>query len=369
MSSTVSLCPNSETVVQPLLNAQFYLSRNGFELDVNLIINIPGVTAIFGPSGCGKTTLLRCLAGLETECKGTLFIEGANALSLAPSKRLIGYVPQDAYLFEHLTAKENIDFSRKRSAQPISDTELRELIRILDIAEILNRKPGQLSGGEKQRVAMARALSIKPKMLILDEPLASIDASRKSHILNYFEQLFPRLAIPIVFVTHSLQEITRLADNVVVMEAGRVSVQGAVMDLLAKPYSYKYFSEQPFSVLSGKVTTVSDHYNLTEIRVGELIFKMPKQEVELGQIVRLRVSGRDVSLALVEPQQSSILNVFFCRINDINMETGVGSCLVSLVTEGGVTLMAQVSSYSQSKLNLSIGLSVFVQVKAVSIVH
>ena len=210
--------------------------RGGFRLEVDLRLPMRGVTALFGASGSGKTTLLRLVAGLE-RAPTRVVVDGDiwqdTHTRRAPHQRPVGVVFQEANLFPHLTAQANIDFGRRRCNTAMNDAELAPLVALLGLENRLTHKPAQLSGGERQRVAIARALALKPKVLLLDEPLAALDDARRTEVLPYLDALHTRLAIPLIYVTHSVDEVARLADHLVVLEAGRVAWQGDVATGLA----------------------------------------------------------------------------------------------------------------------------------------
>lgn len=225
-----------------MIEAALRLARRDFTLDVALSLPASGITALFGPSGCGKTTVLRALAGLEhatgrVALHGEVWQDSAQGHFTATHRRPIGYVIQEAALFSHLSVQGNLDYGRRRSAHASSATSreaLNQAIELLGIGPLMGRRPATLSGGERQRVAIARALATQPRLLLMDEPLAALDAQRKAEILPYLERLHRTLALPVVYVTHAMEEVVRLADQLVLMSAGRVLAAGPLAELLAR---------------------------------------------------------------------------------------------------------------------------------------
>ncbi|WP_456406082.1 molybdenum ABC transporter ATP-binding protein, partial [Thiolapillus sp.] len=214
------------------------LQQEDFSLDVDLSIPAGGISALFGPSGCGKTTLLRAIAGLERQARGTLRVNGMRwqdqGFFLPPHKRSLGYVFQEASLFPHLNVQHNLEYGLKRVANGERKVSLDSAIELLGIGQLLDRKPHQLSGGERQRVAIARALAVSPSLLLMDEPLAALDMVRKQEILPYLESLHSRLEIPVIYVSHSPDEVARLADHLILMADGTISASGPIADMLTR---------------------------------------------------------------------------------------------------------------------------------------
>lgn len=359
------------------IKACFNVPLANFELQVDLTLPGSGVTAVFGKSGSGKTTFLRCLAGLHHEAGGQLSFCGevwqSDGYFLPTYKRPLGYVFQDASLFPHLNVTGNLEYGRKRTSASIQETELNEVIRILNLEHLLNRWPDQLSGGEKQRVAIARALMLKPKLLLMDEPLASLDQERKHEILGYLENLQSELKIPMFYVTHSTDEVTRLANHLLVLDEGKIIANGELKLLLGNPFVVKAISDEPFTLLFGKICNEQKEQHLTEIEVQGGLLRVPHQTAYKDEVfgkgeVRLRLYAKDISISLIRPTQTSILNIIECTITDIAPTQSGGQCLVGLAWNGA-TLIARITSFSCSELGLTSGMVVFAQIKAVSVIQ
>ncbi|MDZ7595072.1 MAG: molybdenum ABC transporter ATP-binding protein [Thiobacillus sp.] len=220
------------------IEARFRVARENFTLEVDLQLPDRGITALFGPSGCGKTTLLRAIAGLERAPDGRLVVSGEPwqdaDIFIPPHRRALGYVFQETSLFPHLSVRRNLEYGMKRVPENERTLHWDEVIDWLGLAPLIGQQPHQLSGGQRQRVAIGRALLSSPRLLLMDEPLAALDASARTEILPYLDQLHQRLAIPMLYVSHAVEEVARLADHLVCLEAGRVAWQGAAADGLAR---------------------------------------------------------------------------------------------------------------------------------------
>jgi molybdate transport system ATP-binding protein len=303
------------------ISARFDLGWHGFSLDVNLVLPGHGVSCLFGESGSGKTTVLRCLAGLIHAPGGEMVFKGEvwqRQRHWVPThRRSIGYVFQEANLFPHLTAIGNLRYGMRRS-EAASEASLSAAVDLLGISHLLDRRPATLSGGERQRVAIARALASAPRLLLMDEPLAALDAARKTEILPYLERLHRELALPIVYVTHALDEVARLADHLVLLHQGRVQAQGPVAELMARADLPLGQQDEAGVLIDAEVAEHDRAYGLTRIAfagtglwVGELV-QAP------GQRVRARVLARDVSVSRSAPQQSSVLNALPVTLHSLH---------------------------------------------------
>ncbi len=350
------------------IHARFALSWPGFALDVDLQLPGRGVIALFGPSGCGKTTLLRSLAGLE-QPRGHLVVNGEvwqDAHTWLPAhRRPLGYVFQEASLFPHLSVMGNLQFGIKRSPDA-GRIPLDHVIDLLGIRPLLERRPQALSGGERQRVGIARALAVNPRLLLMDEPLAALDHARKQEILPYLDRLQQELAIPIVYVTHSPDEVARLASHLVVLERGHVVTSGALTDTLSRLDLPVRLGEDAGVVIDARVGSIDTQWHLARMDFdgGHLWTRDP--QLPAGTVARVRILARDVSLARDEPGRSSIQNVLHGRIDGIADDDAPGLALVR-VSVGAAAILARVTRRSLAELALQAGDEAWVQVKSVAL--
>lgn len=354
------------------LQARFQLDYPEFTLDVDLDLPGRGVTALFGHSGSGKTTLLRLVAGLIRTPHGRLSVNGEvwqdGRTCLPTHKRSLGYVFQEASLFPHLTARGNLEYGMKRVGTAMDRAALEQTVALLGIGHLLDRRPHQLSGGERQRVAIARALAVQPRLLLMDEPLAALDLKRKREILPYLERLHDALEIPVLYVSHSPDEVARLADTLVVMEEGRVRAVGAVAEVFSRLDLALAQDQEASAVIEGVVLSHDDDYALTRLAIPGGHLSVTRLERAIRDRVRVRIQARDVSLALEEPGASSILNSLPARILEMR-EIEQAQVLVKLCTGDGARapLLARITRHSRDRLGLREGQSVFAQVKAVAL--
>jgi molybdate transport system ATP-binding protein len=360
------------------LRARFKLDRPAFSLDVDLDLPTRGVTALFGHSGSGKTTLLRCIAGLEHAPGGFLGIAGEiwqDADHFVPThKRPIGYVFQEASLFPHLTARGNLEYGRKRAGGGkdggMDRGELDHIVELLGIGALLERRPDQLSGGERQRVGIACALAVKPRLLLLDEPLAALDLARKQEILPYLERLHEELDIPVLYVSHAPDEVARLADHIVVMQAGRAVASGPLTETLARLDLPIHLGEDAGVVLDAVVTERDAQWQLARVAFAS----NPDAGVwvrdgghAIGHRVRVRILARDVSLALTRHNGTSIQNILPGVVAELADDTHPALALVR-INIGGAALVARLTRRSAHDLKLTPGQIVYAQIKAVALI-
>ncbi|GLQ30443.1 molybdenum ABC transporter ATP-binding protein [Litoribrevibacter albus] len=373
---------NSSLTDQKVIRANFQLNfahsataqqkDAPFDLDVDVTLPGSGITAIFGHSGSGKTTLLRCIAGLEQPSQGLLTVNGdlwQNGQTFLPThKRPLAYVFQESSLFPHLTAKGNLNYAIKRSKQPLSQDFYDRVINTMGIESILSRYPAQLSGGERQRVAIARALLIQPQLLLMDEPLASLDLARKQEILPYLERLKTHFDLPILYVSHSMDEVARLADHAVTLNEGRVIAQGNLTEVFSRidlPISY---GDDTGVVIKGRIVERDEQWQLNKVEFdGGAVWVCDGGEA-IDQQVRIRVLAKDVSLALSSHDDMSILNRIQVCIEEIHPCNGSSMSLVRLKA-GDSFLIARLTNKSLHHLNLTQGSSAWAQIKSVAIVH
>jgi len=352
-------------------------AQRPFQLDIDLRLPARGVSAIFGPSGSGKTTLLRAVAGLERQAVGRVVIDGevwqdsAAGRFVPTHRRPLGMVFQDGALFPHLSVADNLAFGRRhvsgRAAGGTADTAA--VIDLLGLGALLGRRPDSLSGGEQQRVAIARALLAEPRLLLMDEPLAALDEARKAEFLPWLEKLHDQLEIPVLYVSHSLPEVARLADHLILLDDGRSIADGPLSALLARldlPLSH---GEEAFVVVTATVGAYDSEYALARLDFagdGQHSLWAPSPPRTTGAPVRVRIQARDVSLANEVPQASSILNTLAATVAGIERQAP-GRALAQLRI-GETTLLARLTQKSVDHLGIAAGRPVYAQVKSVALV-
>jgi molybdate transport system ATP-binding protein len=353
--------------------AKLLLSRGPFTLQVELDLPGSGITILFGPSGSGKTTCLRALAGLD-RARGSVSVCGQTwqdderGVFLPTHRRALGYVFQDPSLFAHLTVRGNLEYGRRRSGSPPAEESARSLIALLGIEDLLDRRPDHLSGGERQRVAIARALLAGPRLLLMDEPLASLDVARKTEVLPYLERLRDESSIPIVYVSHSLDEVARLANHLVLLEGGRLLASGPATETLARLDLPTALYTDAGVVVETRVAAHDDVDNLTRLDMGGESLWVTRLDRPMGATARVRILARDVSLAREAPGPSSILNVFAGHVQELK-DSGPDRVNVRLsVGASGVFLLARITRRSRDALGLAEGLTVHALVKSVALV-
>ena len=357
-----------------MIEATLHLTRGAFTLDVALALPARGVSVLFGPSGCGKTTLLRCLAGLERAPGGRVVVDGevwqdeAAGVFVPTHRRAIGVVFQEASLFDHLSVRANVEFGWKRLAPSERRVSLDEAVAWTGIESMLQRSTAGLSGGERQRVAIARALAVSPRLLLMDEPLAALDVARKAEILPAIEQLNALSGITIVYVSHAIAEVARLADHVVLMEAGRTVASGPVAELLSRLDLPLPPGEDAGVVLQGEVGALDPEWQLARLDVPGAAFWTRDPGLPVGHRIRLRVLARDVSLSLAAQPESSIVNQIEAIVEAIADDTHPSQVLVRLRTRAGSSaLLARVTRRSAQALALEPGRAVWAMVKSVAL--
>ena len=351
------------------IKARFYLQRDKFVLDAAFTVPMQGITAIFGPSGCGKTTLLRAVAGLE-QCHSGFFSLGDDIWQdtqyfLPAHRRSLGYVFQEANLFPHLTVQGNLTYGYKRLPAAERRLELQQVVNLLGLEHMLPRRVQYLSGGERQRVAIARALLTSPRLLLMDEPLAALDMKSKIEIYPFLERLHNELAIPILYVSHSPDEVARLADQLVLMRAGRIEAVGPIAEMLTRSDLPLAHGDEAESLIEAKVVGHDETFHLTRLEFAGGEFIVPRKALAEGQVVRLRVLARDVSLTLAEQTNTSILNIFPARIEEISAENPAQ--MTVRLDAAGVPILSRITRKSATALELVPGKQVYVQVKSVAL--
>jgi len=353
-----------------MIHARFNLAYTGFLLHAEIQLPMHGITALFGPSGSGKTTLLRCIAGLERTAGGMLRVrdevwqEGESFLPVY--RRRLGYVFQESNLFTHLSVRGNLEYGWRRTPVKQRSVKLEQVVEWLGLGEILDRSDTTgLSGGERQRVAVGRALLTSPRLLLMDEPLSALDYSSKQEIMPYLERLHRELDIPVIYVSHSLDEVTRLADYMVLLERGCIIASGTLRDTLARLDLPIAHFDDASAVIDTKVAAHDEAYHLTRLDfIGGNLW-VRRVERAAGESVRVRVLARDVSIATTVPQGSSISNILAVRINAI-CDEGPEKVNV-LLSVGDHMLLSHITRRSRDQLGLVQGMAVFAQVKSVAL--
>lgn len=345
------------------------LTKGDFNLDVDLALPERGVSAIFGPSGCGKTSLLRVIAGLDQYdgCQ-VRFADQCwqSAKTFVPThQRSIAYVFQEASLFSHLSIQGNLDYAAKRVAVNTVKVSQVQVIELLGIGPLLKRDVTVLSGGERQRVAIARALVSSPQLLLMDEPLSALDQQSKHEVLHYIERCQKQMDIPIIYVSHVLEEVSRLADYLMLMDNGKITAHGQTNDMLTALNSPLAVSSEAESVVDAIVAEFDHEYGLTYLDSALGRFTVVTQQLSNGQRVRLRLAARDISLTLNPQVGTSILNIFEARVDQI---IPVSDALVTVrLLVNGVPILARLTKKSATVLQLKKDLQVFAQVKSVAL--
>lgn len=356
------------------LTARFDVQYATFHLRAAVDIPMQGVTAIFGPSGCGKTTFLRCMAGLERSSRGVIrfgdvvWQDEARRIFLPVVKRPIGYVFQEPRLFPHLSVRANLMYGFKRIPRKQRRLSFEGIVEILDLHGLLTRRPHHLSGGEQQRVAIGRALLTSPSLLLMDEPLSSLDMTRKNEILPFLQRLNQDLRVPVLYVSHDLNEILQLADHVVVIKEGDVVATGTIQDVFARLDLPGLV--EPNVVGAVIETTVAAHepqFGLTRVEFSGRPLCIPQQALPVGTSLRVQILARDVSLVVGVPvAQSSVLNALEARVIEIR-ESRSDPYTVKVKLDVGCPLLAMITRKSLHQLKLHPGQKVQAHFKAVAL--
>ena len=346
-----------------MLEISLHSHLGDFTLDAHIAAP-GGVTAVFGPSGSGKTTIVKTVAGLLTPDKGRVVVGDSvlfdkdKRIDLAPNKRRVGYVFQDARLFPHMTVAQNLTYGGKHAHA--------RLIDLLGLGDLLNRRPGGLSGGEKQRVALGRALMTNPQILLMDEPLAALDARRKAEILPYFERLRDEVKVPIIYVSHDISEVARLATTLVVIDGGQVATSGPVGEVLSQPQTVRLVGVRAAgAVIETKVAGRLLDDGLTELAFSGGRIMMPGNLGKIGQTLRLRIPAQDVILSREAPQGLSALNVLPVQITGLEMGQGPGVAVG--LRAGKDNLLARVTRRSVQRMGLVVGQDIYAIIKATAV--
>lgn len=367
-------------MTDPVLTFDVRLKRGTFNSDAQLTAD-SGVTALFGQSGCGKSTLVSMLAGLLTPDEGhiqmgerTLF-DSSKSINVPPHLRNVGYVFQDPRLFPHLTVVKNLAYGMARLPKSQHVETMDKVVDVLGLEFLLTRRPHRLSGGEQQRVAIGRALLSNPQILLMDEPLSNLDEARKHEILPYIQHLNTAFDVPVIYVSHAIDEVVSLADSMALVDQGRIVAHGSVEDIMGRldlsPLTGRY---EAGAVLNLNVANQDDELGLTHLSIqGHRLFT-PQTDLKLGTHVRLRVRARDIALALSAPKDTSILNQLPVTVTNISVQDGPYVEL-SLAIQSQVgseysdqqSLIARITKKSFQDLNLAKGTAVHALIKAVAI--
>ena len=361
----------SLTAEPPGLIAALVREQGALSIAFETTLPPNGVTALFGPSGAGKTTCLRMIAGLDRAATGVLrfgdevWQESRRRVFIPPHRRRVGYVAQAASLFEHLDVAGNLDFAWRRAGRPVH-LNREALIDQFGLRALLRRRVGALSGGERQRVAIVRALLSDPKLLLLDEPLSALDGAAREDLLTRLETLHARLAIPMIYVSHAIEEVARLADYIVVLDAGRATTQGPLNATITRLDLPPALIEAAGAVIEGVVTAYDPADHLAELTFDGGVLLMPRDSARVGDRLRCRIGAREVVLTLERQSGSSALNQLACRVIAVAGADHPSQRLVQL-DAGGTTLLARVTLRSSRVLQLGPGREVWAQVKATAL--
>jgi len=350
------------------IRARFKRRWGDFTLDVDFTAPAKGVTGVFGPSGSGKTSLLRCIAGLE-HATGTFSVGEdvwQDQTTFRPAhRRPVGYVFQEASLFAHLSVRGNLEYGLKRAQTKRPVVSFDQAVELLGLDRLLVRDPATLSGGERQRAAMARALLSGPELLLMDEPLASLDLASKQEIMPFLERLHRELDIPVFYVSHAPAEIARMADYLVMIEAGRITTAGAIEDVWARMDIPLMGEPGAESIITAQVVEHDDHYQLTSLEFSGGRLTVSRMKEMPGCEVRVIIPARDVSLALEKPASTSIQNILPAVVESVAGEGGAHSLVVLQI--GTSRIISRITRKSADGLGLKPGMNLYAQIKTVGI--
>lgn len=356
-----------------MLDVSLRSLRGNFLIDAAFRSETAGVTALFGRSGAGKTSIINMVAGLLRPDQGHIIAGGRylfdskTRTDLAPEKRRVGYVFQEARLFPHLSVRTNLTYGMRLTPKSQRYVEFDQVVALLGIEALLDRRPAKLSGGEKQRVAIGRAILTSPSILLMDEPLASLDFARKAEVLPFIARLGREFSVPILYVSHSLEEILNLADAIVVMEAGRTVAAGKIEELMSRPdlQSLTGYADCG-AILSTVVQSHNGAGGVSCLHFEGGILKVPQLDVSIGSKVRVRIEARSVAIALSPPEQTSVQNIIPATIEEITRSNG---SFVDVKLDIGCPLAARITPLALTTLDLKPGMRVFAVIKSVSVSH
>ena len=354
------------------IRARFLVKHPGFTLDIDLDLPGRGVSALFGHSGSGKTSCLRCFAGLDRPQQGYLQVAGElwqdseRGFFLPAHKRAIGYVFQDANLFPHLSVRKNLEYGQRRIPASQRKVALDQALQLLGIGHLLERMPSALSGGERQRVGIARALVTSPRLLLMDEPLASLDLKRKQEVLPYLQRLHEELDIPVLYVSHAPDEVARLADHLVLLDEGQVRASGPLKEILLRADLPFASDEDAEAVIDGQVCAHDAAYDLLQLNLprSEACLRLPHAALPNGHSVRVKIKARDVSLALNRAEDCSLLNLLPATVESWQ---ALDAQMLLTLRIGDQRLLARITRYSFDQLGIHAGQTLWAQIKSVSL--
>ncbi len=356
------------------LDLDFRLVRGGFDLAVSETLTLDGVTVLFGPNGSGKSMTLRTIAGLERGADGVVRFDNNDWLSsdtdifVPAHRRPVAHVFQDARLFSHLDVAGNLAFAQRRAKGDGPEVSRDDVVEVFDIADLLQRMPQGLSGGERQRVAMARALLTRPRLVLMDEPLSALDVQRRAQALNFIEQIPERFQVPVIYVTHQIDEVVRLANQLVLIAGGRIEASGGSAELMSRldlpPFTGRF---EAGSIIEATVNKQNTTFALTGLEIAKGVhIEVPYLDFPVGEMVRLRIRARDVSIGLVKPKGLSLRNVLPATIEEVQAEADTAFAEVRL-SVAGQAVRARISRASAHELKLKPGKAVYAMVKATAL--
>jgi molybdate transport system ATP-binding protein len=347
-------------------------SRADFQLQVECEFPGHGITALFGRSGSGKTTVLRCIAGLERVAHASVRFNGEvwqdERQFLPTHRRPLGYVFQESSLFAHLDVRGNLEYGLRRVPAAQRRIGFDQAVRYMGLESLLTHHADQLSGGQRQRVAIARALLTSPQLLLMDEPLSSLDLVSRAEILPHLERLHDELSIPIVYVSHEIGEVMRIADHIALLEAGHVRAFGSIHEMLTRPDLPLAHLEEAGSIFDGLIAEHDPQYHLSYVGIPAGRLAISLRAAPIGQPVRVRIDARDVSLALEPPRHTSITNILPGRVMDVTEDRDPAQRLVR-IDVGGRPLLARITQRSVAQLAIAPGLALYAQVKSVALMN
>ncbi|HET6565965.1 MAG TPA: molybdenum ABC transporter ATP-binding protein [Xanthomonadales bacterium] len=351
------------------ISGHYNAKLGDFRLAVEFSLPGNGITAIYGPSGSGKSSFLRAIAGLDHHAEGELWVDGQcwqkPGKFLPPHQRPVAYVFQHANLFEHLNVQANLEYGWSRISAGRRRISLEQVSAVLDLAPLAQRRTDTLSGGERQRVAIGRALAVNPQLLLMDEPLTSLDQQRRDEILPCLLKLQQEFSMPIIYVSHDRTEISRIADHLVLLQAGKIVASDRCENLLTRLDLSLAHEASASSIFDAVAVSVDPQFQLTTFNCGGTEFIVPGMAHQPGEHARLLIASRDVSLALSKAKDSSVLNIIPARVDAISTPAA-GSVTVRLLA-GDHVLLSRITSKSAEQLNLQQNMEVYAQVKSIAL--